>query len=282
MTAEREVVITRYPALRGALWLREAFTMFSQSRVQWLLLLLLYYAVMAMVDVVPLLGQLAVPILKPVFAVGFLAAAWGQERGERPALRQLFQGFRSNVPALVALGVVLLAGVTLAVLATALVDGGMLLDVLSGKTRIDEATLGEGDMQAAMLFGGACALPVFLALWYAPALVVFNDCTALRAIGLSLRATLANWRPLAVYGVLVGFYGMVVPGLVSGIVALLLPASVAFAVAVLVMMPYLLFLIATLHISDYVSYRDIFHAEEPRAGVGSDSGSDSTSAERPR
>ncbi|MEO5700651.1 MAG: BPSS1780 family membrane protein [Casimicrobiaceae bacterium] len=261
MAAEHDVAITHYPALRGALWLKEAFAMFSRARVPWLLLLLLYYAVMALVDVIPVIGQLAVPVLKPVFAVGFLAAAWSQERGNRPQLKQLFQGFRANLFALLSLGVVLLVGVTLAVLATALVDGGALLDVLSGKGAPEEGAAA-GSMQAAMLFGAACALPVLLALWYAPALVVFHDCSAGRAIALSLRATLANWRPLAVYGLLVAFYGVVLPGFVAAIVALVVPATSALAVAVMVMMPYLFFLVATLHVSDYVSYRDIFHADE--------------------
>lgn len=262
MAAEQVVAITRYPAMRGALWLREAFALFSRARLPWLVLLLLYYAVMAMVDVVPFIGQLAVPILKPVFAVGFLAAAWSQERGERPAPRQLFQGFRANLPALLGLGVVLLAGVTLAVFATALVDGGTLLDVLSGRTRIDDSSLATENMQAAMLFGAACALPVLLALWYAPALVVFHDCSTWQAVSLSLRATLLNWRPLAIYGMLVAFYGVVVPGFVTGIIAMLVPGTAAFTVGVVAMMPYLFFLVATLHISDYVSYRDIFHADE--------------------
>jgi len=257
-----DIAITRYPAGRGGAWLREAFAMFSQARAPWLLLLLTYYIVMAVVDVIPVIGQIAVPILKPIFAVGFLAAAWGQERGQRPYFKQLFQGFTANLGALVPLGIVLLLGATAAIFATALVDGGALLDVLSGKTTPDEDALASGKMQAAMLFGVACALPVLLALWYAPALVVFHGCNAWRALGLSLRASLVNWKPLAIYGLLVIFYAAVLPGLVMALIGLALPNRVAFAVALTVMMPYFLFLVATLHISDYVSYRDIFHAEE--------------------
>jgi hypothetical protein len=262
MMANLEIAITRYPAARGAAWLREAFGMFSVARVPWLLLLLLYYAVMGIVELVPFVGPLAVPLLKPVFAVGFLAAAWGQERGRRPELRQLFQGFRANLHALLPLGVLFLVGIMLSVMATVLVDGGALLDMLSGKTRLDEEALASGAMQRAMLFGAVCALPVVLALWYAPALVVFHDCSAARAVALSLRASIANWRPLATYGLLVVFYGVVVPGLLIGIVGLVVPGNVGVPIAVVLMMPYFLSLVATLHISDYVSYRDIFHAQE--------------------
>ena len=262
MTTQDEVTIATYPATRGARWLQEAFAMFSRARLQWLVLLVVYYATMLLVNTIPLIGQLAVPILKPVFAVGFLAAAWTQERGGKPQLGQLFRGFKSNLFALLPLGVVLLVGATIAVFATALVDGGKLLDVISGRAKLDEDAVSDGSMEAAMLFGALCALPVLLALWYAPALVVFHDCTATRAIKLSLRATMSNWRPLALYALLVGFYGVVVPGIVATLLALALPASIAPGLAVIVTMPYVLFLAATLHISDYVSYREIFHADE--------------------
>lgn len=268
MSSGHDIVITRYPAARGAAWLREAYAMFSAARLPWILLLLLYYFVMSLVDFVPFIGQLAVPVLKPVFAVGFLAAAWAQERGGRPELRQLFQGFRSNLWALLPLGVLLLAGITLSVLATALVDDGKLLELLSGKAKLDEETLAGGAVQRAMLFGAACALPVLLALWYAPALVVFHECSPGRALSLSFRAALLNWRPLAVYGVMAAFYGVVVPGLVTAIARLVFPGTAALFITVMVLTPYLFLLVATLHISDYVSYRDIFHAGEttsPRA-----------------
>lgn len=265
MTAAADIRITRYPALRGALWLREAYGMLSAARLPWLVLLLAYYAVMTVIDFVPFVGQLAVPVLKPVFGVGFLAAAWAQERGKRPELSMLFQGFRANLWALLPLGIVLLVGVTLSVLATALVDDGKLLDILSGRTKLDEELMSSGELQRAMLFGAACALPILLALWYAPALVVFHGCNALQALSLSLRASIANWKPLAVYGILVAFYAVIVPGTIMGIAVLVLPPSIALFLSMLVLMPYLLLMVATLHISDYVSYRDIFHADEKSA-----------------
>jgi hypothetical protein len=64
---------------------------------------------------------------------------------------------------------------------------------------------------------------------------------------------------------MVAFYGVVLPGLVMALIATIVPGDAALPVAVVVMMPYLLFFVATLHVSDYVSYRDIFHAEEKGA-----------------
>jgi len=236
--------------------------MLSAHRLPWLFLLLLYYFVLTLIERVPLIGPLAVPVLKPVFAVGFLAAAWAQERGEIPRPRHLFQGFRANLWVLLPLGSVFLVGVSVAVLATALVDDGLLLDVLSGKVALDDPALATGRTQVAMLFGALCALPVLLALWFAPALVVFHECRTLRALSTSLSAALANWRPIGVYALLVFFYGAVLPGTAVTLISALLPKSFAWPLALLVVMPYLFLFVATLHISDYVCYRDIFHANE--------------------
>jgi len=266
MSAGHKVIaFERLPALRGLQWLRDAYGMLSLARLPWLMLLLLNYLILGFIDFIPYLGQIAAPILKPVFAVGFLAAAWSQERGGTPEPKQLFVGFRSNLWALLPLGVVLVGGITLAVLGTALVDDGKLLDVLSGKTKFDETLFADEQVELAMLFAVACALPVMLALWFAPALVVFQDCSAGLALRTSLYAALANWKPIAVYGMLVFFYGGVVPGIVTTLIALIAPASLAFTIALIVLMPYLFLFIATLHIADYVSYRDIFHRDEAHA-----------------
>jgi hypothetical protein len=44
-----------------------------------------------------------------------------------------------------------------------------------------------------------------------------------------------------------------------------LPPSVAAVLGVAVLLPSIFFFAATLHVSDYVSYRDVFHAGETLA-----------------
>jgi hypothetical protein len=258
------IPFARRDARQGIVWLQQAGTMFRSNPLRWLLLLFTYYLLVGLAELGPWarIGQIVAPVLKPLFAVGFLAAAWTQERGGAPMFEHLFRGFRSNVFALVPLGIVFLAGMTLAVLATTLVDGGKLIGLLSGTEKPTEETMLGGGLQFAMLFGGACALPTLLALWFAPALVVFDDAGAMSALGTSFRAALANWRPLAVYGAMLFVFGGVLPGLLLT-VGQLLGDTVAGMLALFVVLPYLFAFIATLHISDYVSYRDVFHADEP-------------------
>jgi len=269
--ASRDIVFTRHEARRGVAWLVQSYALFRRAKLRWLVMVLAYYLVLGAIEFVPFAGW-AVVILKPVFGVGFLAAAWNHERGTPPAPQHLFQGFRSNLGALLPLGVVLLAGIFLAVGATALVDGGQLVELLlnpapagldqDAAARRFSETLVQPRVQLGMLFGAACALPTILALWWAPALVVFQDARAPTALLVSLRACLANWRPLLRYAFVAFFFGAIVPSVLVLFVALVIPPSLSPEVPALLLALYSWGYIAVLQISDYVSYREVFHAGE--------------------
>ncbi len=272
----RDIVFTRHDASHGLRWLRDAALMFAQARIGWLALLLAYYLVLAAIRVVPFVGAIAVFLLKPVFAVGFLAAAWTVERGGKPRMRHLLQGFQSNLSALLPIGVIIVLGISVAALASALVDGGKLIEFITnpppasaseGADKV-ESVLGDVRVQLGMLFAALCALPVVLAVWFAPALVVFQDVRASQALAVSLRAALANWRPLAVYALAVFVFAGITPTLLVALLSLLLAGlseGVRAMITYAVVLPYVAMIVAIMQIADYVSYRDLFHAGETLA-----------------
>jgi uncharacterized membrane protein len=285
-----DIVFTRHGARRGLAWLAEAYRMFREARLPWVILLALYYLLMVLLSVVPYVSHVLPALVKPVFAVGLLAAAWTQERGGRPSLSHLFQGFRANLQALLALGVMLVVGVIAAVLATSLFDGGLLVDLLSREqplatpetvdkersTPADELVK-VGKLQGSLLVAALLAMPTILALWFAPALVVFQDAGPATALGASLRAALANWRPLLVYALAVLLFGALLPIIVAQFVVMLLPSQTTIWIVFVGYLGYALMFFATLHISDYVSYRDIFHAGETLAPLTPGSRGDESS-----
>jgi hypothetical protein len=111
-----------------------------------------------------------------------------------------------------------------------------------------------------------------LAIWFAPALIVFQDCGPWQAMATSLRAALANWRPVAVYGLLLFVCGAVLPAIAIALIALLVPPFAAPYVIALTVVPYVFLLVAAQTISDYVAYRDIFHAGEGDAPAPTNGG----------
>lgn len=262
-----DIVFTRHPARRGFAWLAQSWAMFSRARMPWLVLISVYYTILLVVNLVPVIGQLGWPLLKPIFAVGLLAAAWAQERGETPTPADLFKGFKANVRALLPLGAAFIAGVALAALSTSIVDGGLFIGMIAGQQAPTLESLSSGRLQAGLLFGALVAMPVTLALWFAPALVVFQDAGPAVALRASFRAAMANWRPLTVYGMGVLVFGVLLPLVAGQAMLMLFPSETMLAAVQFVLLAYGLMFAATLHISDYVSYRDVFHSGETLAPV---------------
>jgi hypothetical protein len=265
-----DIVFTRHAGRRGVAWLVEAFAMFRRAPLAWTTLMIVYVMFMYVAAIVPALGFVFL-VLRPVLAVGLLAAAWTQERGGRPRLAHLFQGFRANLRALLALGGLYIAGITLGILATVLFDGGTLLSLVSqdpaSSTAATEALLKSGALQRSMLLAVVLSLPTVLAMWFAPALVVFQDASPWTALGASLRATVANWAPIVMYGLAVALVGLVLPMLVVMGLRLAFPGEMAKDALQLAYFAYWLVISATLHISDYIGYRDVFHAGETLAPI---------------
>jgi len=275
--APRETVFTRHDAARGLEWMRQSYGLFRRARVPWVALVLCYYIVLLVINLLPYVGGIGAMVVRPVFAVGFLAAAWNQERGARPSPRHLFQGFRSNLWVLVPLGVLIIVNIAIAMVAASLVDGGRLVGVLmnpapegldadAARARVSEA-FSDPRVEIGMVFGMLCALPLLLALWWAPALVVFQDANLRTALRTSLRASLANWRPMLVWCFVVFFFSSVVPTVIGELLWLVLPSSIAGVVIAGLFIVYVWSVVAVMQISDYVSYRDVFHAGETLAPV---------------
>jgi uncharacterized membrane protein len=83
----------------------------------------------------------------------------------------------------------------------------------------------------------ALLVPLVMAIWFAPALVVFHDVAPIEAMKQSFRACLKNVVPFLIYGIIVLGLGIV--------------ATIPFGLGWLVLGP-------TLIGSTYYSYRDIF------------------------
>lgn len=262
----REFPFTRHPARQGMVWLVQAWRMFNQHRLAWIVLLLAYYLLLLFTRAIPFIGPWAMTIVKPVLAVGLLAAAWNQERGTTPALSQILQGFRANLWALLPIGLFFMLGMTAAVFASSLVDGGKLIEFITASADASEEdvakALADPQLQFGMMFSLLLSVPVLVSTWWAPALIVFQDAGPGRALLASLRAAFANWRPLLFYALGMFFYGVVLPGLVVSVLRLLLPPAAGQVLVLALLLPYLAFFAATLHIADYVSYRDVFHPDE--------------------
>ena len=174
------------------------------------------------------------------------------------------RGFRANLSALIPIGVFLLLGTLLAVLASIPFDGGALVDALKSAEPADEA-LPNAQVQIGMLASIVFALPIVAAAWFAPALVVFNNCGAARALATSLRAVAHELEAARRLRACRRPVWRGVPGDRHRADRIGAAAGRGTYRGRADVVPYVFIFITVQTISDYVSYRDIFHPEEGAA-----------------
>jgi len=248
------------PANKGWNWVLTGFALFRKSPAMWAFLTLSYIMLMQILGMIPVVGWFAATVLIPAFSASFMITSRELDQGRKLRFDLLFSGFRSNLPALLAQGGLYLAS-GLAILGlSALVDGGLLLQLMVFGEKPPAAAFEDGTLASAAILAGALYMPVLAAFWFAPALSVWRNLPAVQALFYSFFATLSNWRAFFAYGL-----GLSVLSAICSF-ALFVLALLARGLLgdrsqdafVLVMLPVMLTYIPTLFASFYASYRDIF------------------------
>jgi hypothetical protein len=242
--------------LEGAWWLKAAWKFFRAQPMRWLGITAAFFLALQLLANLPGVAGIFLFFLKPILAVGFLAAAWHQEKGEAPALQHLLLGFKSNWRALLPLGLFYLVTAVVAVSLASAISGVSVERLMesSGKTITPQVMK---EIQPFMLWTIFLMLPTTLALWFAPALIVFDDLKVGQALATSLKACLRNAGLLVIYGIAV--IGVVLTLVfLMAIVGTLVPA-LSMVAALAALLP----LTAVILISDYVGFRRVFHGDQP-------------------
>lgn len=233
------------PAGHGLDWWTSAWTLFTAAPGVWLVITIIYLVMMIVLSSIPLLGQFAVSFLHPVLLGGIVLGCREQDRGGALAVSHLFAGFSEKLGPLVILALLyfagwLLIGFVAVALVMAVIGGGALAAILSGDPMQAALALLSAMSLGALLVLLVCALfvvPLLMAFWFAPALIVLSDVEPVTSMATSFRACLRNIPPFLVYGVL---------GLVFAVIA-----CIPLFLGLLVLIPVGM-------ASVYTSFKDVF------------------------
>lgn len=226
---------------RGVNWWTEGWALFTKNAGMWIALGLILILIFVVLAFVPLLGSLIASALIPAFVGSWMLAARKVETGGALEVGDLFTAFKTKLNPLLVLGLLLLA----ATLVIGLVVGGLGFGAAVGLAAGGASSSAGGVMAAAgtgmlaVLVALLLGLVVGMAMWFAPALVVFRDVAPVDALKTSASACLKNLMPFLVYGVIY---------IVAAIVA-----SITFGLGWILLLPLLL-------LTEYVSYKDVFGA----------------------
>jgi len=226
------------PPGHGWKWITDGWELFRRQPGTWILLLIVFVLISVLIALIPILGSIASNVLWPVFAGGIMLGCRELDQGGELAVGHLFAGFRDHLGKLVVIGILyLVALIVIVLVAFAITGAGIGFGALMGTDR-GGAELNVTAILLGVLLALALIIPVAMAVWFAPTLVVLNDLGVGDALKASFRACLRNIIPFLVYGVI-------------GI-GLAIVASIPLGLGWLALGP-------TLAASVYAAYRDIFY-----------------------
>ena len=173
---------------RGLGWWTDAWALFMRSALLWVALGLILFVGLMVFGLVPLLGTLALSLLMPVFGGSWMLAARKVHEGGALEVGDLFGGFQApHFTPLLLLGVLLLVATAIIGSVAFMLGAGAMLGMVMGG-----AHHSAGGMMAGMgaAFGALAVTLVLgtivtMALWFAPALVVFRKMPPIEAMRLS-------------------------------------------------------------------------------------------------
>jgi len=188
----------------GIDWIGEGWRLFAKAPLMWVVSVLIIIVLAIVVGLVPIIGSLAFQVAQPVFAAGFMVACRSLETGGEFELEQLFAGFKRNFANLLVVGLVFLAGSIALLLVFAVFAGfGLIMAFVTGA--------GANDVIPALMASGMSIalgtlvtlflmVPLLMAYWFAPALVMLHDMAPIAAMKASFRGCLGNIVPFVIYG----------------------------------------------------------------------------------
>jgi hypothetical protein len=221
---------------QGWAWIASGFELFKKQPGIWIALVVVLFVIMLVLGLIPVLGAIATFLLLPVFTGGMMLGCQALQREGSLEMGHLFAGFKNQTGNLFVLGALGIVGWAIVMLPVFVIVGtGAVFGAMRGDA-MGAGAMGVSFMLAFLVAAGLSIL-VYMALWFAPALVVLRGVAPVAAIRESFLACLKNVIPFLLYGIIL---------LVLGIIAV-----IPFGLGLLVLGPVTI-------ASVYVSYRDIF------------------------
>jgi len=229
------------PAGDGTAWIGAGWRLFTRAALMWVVAMLVLLVIVILANLIPIVGPVVMHLLNPVFMAGLVVACASLERGGEFELEHLFAGFKRNFTGLLVVGIVVFAvEVVLLLLFVGIAGVGLFSGIITATSGEEAEAILLASLMP-LLLGSlvtlALMMPLLMAYWFAPALVVMHGMAPLTAMRESFMGCLRNIVPSLVYGVVM--------------LVLLIVALIPLGLGLLVWVPLFF-------TSSYAAYRAIF------------------------
>ncbi|MBP3946592.1 BPSS1780 family membrane protein [Psychrobacter sp. K31L] len=235
-------------AAAGMSWIVKAFGLFKDQPLLWFGMSVTFLIIVGIASSIPLLNILIIPTLF-MFLGGFIKGAAAQSQGAELRFDHLFSAFKSHWQPLLILGLLYLVGIIICMIPLFIAMGSMMFSMMTGGMGSSYGMMNDislGSIFLGYLLSMLLIIPLYMALWFAPALVILHNLKPITAMKKSFEAGKVNVVPILVYGL---------------ISVLLLPilTMLTLGLGVLLILPIML-------LTYYTSYRDVW-TDQPVSAV---------------
>lgn len=245
------------PARTGVQWFKQGVRTFFKQPLALSGLFFMFMALMSVLTVVPLVGNVLALALLPGATLGLMAATEEASKGKFPmptVLLSAFRAGRTQLRAMLVLGLLYAVGFLLVLGVSATLDGGKFAHLYLMGGSLNAETLMEPDFEAAVLLAMALYMPLSLLFWHAPALVYWHGISPVKSLFFSLVACLRNFWAFTVYS-LVWVAAFMAIGMAVALVTALIGNPEAVSVT---MFPVAMVMAAMFFTSIFFTFRDCF------------------------
>ncbi len=284
-----EVVIYACSSGKGARWFFQGIGLFAKAPFRWSAISLVNFLILlvtAILSLVPIIGSFLPYLIYPVIVAGFMWGARNQQQGTM-SVADLFAGFKHQTGPLFLSGALYIAMNILILIVAMIIVFAVGFGLVSslGSNLTDNPQQLTLLIMAAILLFVALTLPALMAMWFTPALIIFNKMDAITAIKFSFKGCMRNFMAYMIYGLvallfiaLSGLLVLVVAALSSGMTS---PeqlsgndlSSTFYGITFVGYFVLFLVLTPSMYNSVYCSYQDIYQPLN-----GADASPDSQSA----
>jgi len=217
--------IKSLPAGAGVEWIKDAFNLFKMNPLVWIVLVLIWFVLNFVGQIIPIIGPLVMSLLYAVFVAGFMLGCAALERGEKLEIGHLFAGFKNNTGSLIGLGAIyLLAAIVMVIILGIFIFAGAGgLGAISNPESINPADIFNSGFLFALLVCSLLFIPIAMMFWFAPALISLGGISLIDSLKMSFSGCLKNILPMFLFGLIMMVLAVI--------------ASIPFGLGWLVLMP---------------------------------------------
>jgi uncharacterized membrane protein len=224
-TASNQDIPRKVAASQGFQWVAAGFRLYRKNPLLLSAAFGLLFGVVMALNLIPLVGGSLSELASPLMVAGFMAAYRALDSGNELELPHFLAGVRGPVIPLMTIGAVQLLGALLigqVMLAMGFDPQAVMIAVQSQKDPAELQALMNQAMPA-MLTGLVLFIPLIMATWFAPALILFGGARPATALGVSFKAVVKNWAAMLTNSLALGlllFVAALVPMLLGLLVAM--------------------------------------------------------------